>query len=124
MKYAVIGSRGFEDWQFLCNIMGGFTCSAIISGGAKGADRLAAKYAKLKNIPLVEFIPDWEAFGKSAGFIRNEKIISACDEVIAFWDGKSAGTGASIKLAKKQKKNVHIFWTGKGDEHDTNRSTV
>jgi len=110
MKYAVIGSRNFKDWFYFCQIMPQFIPETIISGGAIGADSFAAKYAKMKNIPLVEFIPDWEKHGKSAGFKRNVLIVSAADEVIAFWDGKSAGTRHSIDIAKNQGKKVHVFW--------------
>lgn len=38
----------------------------IVSGGARGADRLGEKYAKENNYKVKKFIPDWEK-GRSAG---------------------------------------------------------
>lgn len=42
MKIAIIGSRTFEDYQLLCDIMERFQDEdiTIVSGGAKGADTL------------------------------------------------------------------------------------
>jgi tyrosyl-tRNA synthetase len=62
---------------------------------------LGEKYAKMKNIPIKIYKPDWEKYGKAAGVIRNEDIINYSDRVIAFWDGKSKGTKNSIDHARK-----------------------
>ncbi len=107
MKIAVIGSRGFDDYQLLSSVLENYHIDAIVSGGAKGADSLAARYAIENNIKLVEFLPDW-SIGLSAGFLRNQHIIDSSDMIIAFWDGVSGGTHDSIKKARKQKKNVVI----------------
>ncbi len=106
MKLAVIGSRGFNDFNLLCQkldiLMERKEITLIISGGAKGADSLAERYAEERGIPTQILKPDWEKFGKSAGFRRNADIIDACEVCIAFWDGKSKGTLHSIGLAKKK----------------------
>ena len=109
MKIAVIGSRDFNDYVFLSESLK-FLSSAdtIISGGARGADSLAERYAKENQINFVVFPADWDKFGKSAGYRRNVDIITECDSVIAFWDGKSRGTKHSIDIAKKQNKHVLI----------------
>lgn len=83
--------------------------SLIISGGAKGADTLAKKYSNDNNIELLEFIPDWDKYGKSAGYIRNVEIIDNCDCVVAFWDGESKGTQHSINIAKKKNKKIKVI---------------
>ena len=108
MKIAVIGSRDFADYQMLCDVMKNYQhATHIISGGARGADSLAAKYAKSHDVELIEFIPDWE-IGKHAGHIRNQDIIDAADQVIAFWDMHSPGTKDSIRRAKRAGKPVMI----------------
>ena len=71
---------------------------------------LGAKLAKDWAIPLKEHKPDWVKHGKSAGFVRNELIVSDADIVFAFWDGKSKGTAHDIQLAKKQNKELHICY--------------
>jgi hypothetical protein len=72
--------------------------SLVVSGGAKGADKLGENWAKVNDIKTLIFPANWAEFGKSAGFIRNEDIIKNCDEAIVFWDEKSSGTKHSISL--------------------------
>ena len=71
-----------------------------MSGGAKGADSLAEKYALENNIETEIFYPDWDKDGKAAGFIRNNQIIKNSNIVFAFTNG-SNGTQNSINIAKK-----------------------
>ncbi len=128
MKLAIIGSRGFKDYDHLVLTLETFFADwndnedsegryigsykymfhEIISGGATGADKLAARFAKENNIKLTEFIPDWSA-GKGAGFARNHDIINPADFVLAFWNG-SNGTKHSLGLAKKLKKPTMIIY--------------
>jgi len=110
-KIGVVGSRTFNNYQYMKNILDKlFSCNKIISGGAIGADSLAARYAKENNIELEEFLPDWNRYGKSAGFKRNKQIVDASDIIVAFWDGESRGTANTISLAHKQNKTVYRYW--------------
>ena len=110
-RIAIVGSRDFVDYEFICKevLNLGFNIQEIVSGGARGVDRLAAKFAKDRNIPLKEFLADWEAEPKRAGFIRNQDIVDRADIVIAFWDGASPGTKSTIDLSKKAGKTVYII---------------
>ena len=56
----------------------------VVSGGAHGADTLGADWARSKGYSVVEYLPNWNKYGKRAGFLRNEQIINDCDMVIAF----------------------------------------
>jgi len=114
MKLAVIGSRTIKDYIFvenkLCEIIEKYNeIDTIISGGAKGVDSLAEKFANEYGLKTIIFKPDWKKFGKGAGFIRNKQIIENSDIVVAFWDGKSNGTKHSIELAKKMNKKLIVF---------------
>jgi hypothetical protein len=109
MKTALIGSRTFTDYTFFCKKLQDFTITEIISGGAKGADTLAEAYALQFQIPLTVILPNWNKHGKSAGFVRNKKIVEKAEIVIAFWDGYSKGTEHSINVARAMKKVVHII---------------
>lgn len=83
--------------------------TVIVSGGASGVDTWAENAALACGLPKpLIFKPDWKAFGKSAGFIRNRLIINAADSVTAFWNGVSKGTKNSIDLARAQGKSVVI----------------
>ena len=111
MKIAVVGSRTFDDYNLLKETLDKFypKVTLIVSGGAKGADSLAERYAKGEGIPTLIFKPDWKKHGKSAGFVRNKDIVSAADTVIAFWDGESKGTNNSIDQAIQLGKKVMII---------------
>lgn len=78
---------------------GGIT--GLVSGGAKGGDRYAELYAERKGLPITIHKPDWDRYGKSAGFIRNKSIIDDADVIVAIWDGKSKGTQHSMRLARE-----------------------
>lgn len=108
--YAVIGSRTFDKTKLLKEVLDSLSITKIVSGGAKGADSLAAKYARDKGIPLEEVFPEWDRYGKGAGFRRNVTIVDSSDAVIAFWDGVSKGTAHSVSYARARNKPVFIFW--------------
>lgn len=80
----------------------------IISGGAKGADTLGEKFAKEYNKELIVFKPNWDKYGKSAGFKRNVDIINECDYCAIFWDGQSHGTKHDIYLCHQYNKVCKI----------------
>jgi len=122
MNIAIVGSRNFTDYQYMKETINSHLyfevndINYIISGGAKGADTLAERYAKEHNIPIKIFPAQWETFGRSAGYRRNIEIIKNADLVFAFWDGISKGTKHSIDLARKEGKKVFIYYFKKDVE--------
>jgi predicted Rossmann fold nucleotide-binding protein DprA/Smf involved in DNA uptake len=111
MNVAIVGGRDFDDYEQFKSCVDGekIKFKSIISGGARGVDTLAEKYAKEIGVPVKIYWPDWTKHGKAAGPIRNRQIIESADCVIAFWDEKSPGTRSSIKIAEELKKPVSIF---------------
>lgn len=110
MKVAVVGSRGFCDYEKLKSVLDAITdIEMIISGGASGADSLAEKWARENNIPTCIYKPDWAKHGRSAGFIRNRQIIESSDFCVAFWDGHSKGTKNSIDWCAKLNKKLKVI---------------
>lgn len=113
MKVAIIGSRGFNDYELLKSRLLEHVkvIECIISGGAKGADSLAERFAQEYNIPTKIFLPDWKQFGRSAGIVRNKEIVKEADLCFIFWDGESKGTKSVIDFCKKLNKDatVHII---------------
>ena len=106
MKVAVIGSRQRQIDYFEDYLPEGV--DTIISGGARGIDTCAAKYARAHGIKLIEFLPDYDAFGRSAPLKRNIQIVDAADFVLAFWDGTSRGTKYVIDYCKRINKPFRI----------------
>lgn len=107
LKVIIAGGRDFKDYTRLFERVSFYLYEktfedkpiVIVSGGAKGADSLGEKYAIEKNYKIVQFLPDWENNGKSAGHIRNREMGDFADYLIAFWDGKSLGTKGMIDYA-------------------------
>ena len=105
MRLGIVGSRTFNDFDFLCEKLKDFTeISLIVSGGANGADKMGELYAKLNDIPTKIFKPDWSKYGRRAGYLRNIDIVEESDVIIAFWDGKSKGTQLTFEIIEKHNK--------------------
>lgn len=107
MKIAIVGSRSLSVSNLEEYIPS--ECSEIVSGGARGIDSCAAKFAKKKDLPLIEFLPDYKKFGKAAPILRNKQIVNYADLVLVFWDGASRGSRFVIDYAKKIGKPCRIF---------------
>jgi len=111
-RIGIVGSRTFTDYQKMKEAFleryAPETIECIYSGGAIGADSLARQLAEELHIEIVEILPDWNKFGKSAGYIRNQAIVASSDELLAFWDGHSRGTNHSLDLAEKHAIPIHI----------------
>lgn len=105
----VSGGRDFDDYKRLSDSVTRIRMLdeyytkefVIISGHAKGADSLGEIYAKNNGLRTKIYKPDWDKYGKSAGYIRNEQMAREADAVLCFWDGQSKGTSNMINLAKK-----------------------
>lgn len=112
MKVAIVGSRNFNDYTLLNRVIQENIdiddIEEIVSGGAIGADRLGERFATINKIEKCIFYPEWNKYGKQAGFLRNIKIVRNSDIVFAFWDGKSKGTEHTINLCKEHNKKVVI----------------
>jgi len=101
MITAIIGSRAFSDYSLLSLVCRDRKVSSVVSGGARGADTLAERFATSSGLPLKIFLPDYQRFGRRAPLIRNKQIISCAQQIIAFWDGASRGTAHAISIARK-----------------------
>ena len=115
-KYRVIieGCRDFDDYELLKEKCDYFLQDekkedvVIISGHASGADALGERYAQERGFQLETFPADWKAHGRAAGPIRNARMASAANALIAFWDGKSRGTKNMIETAKNHNLKVVV----------------
>lgn len=106
-RVIIAGSRTFcteEHYKRLQAQMDALICEfgmpdEIVSGAARGADRLGERYAKENQIPIKSMPADWDTYGKSAGYLRNKDMAEYGTCLVAFWDGESKGTMHMIKLA-------------------------
>lgn len=82
----------------------------FVSGGCKGADQLAERFAKEKDFTIKRFLPKWKEYGRAAGPKRNMEMAEFGDLIICFWDNKSKGTKSMIECAKKLNKPIKIMF--------------
>ena len=126
MKYIVAGGRDFNNYGLMTLILSRHINpeeDIIISGGARGADELGARYASEHGIPLQIFPAYWDTYGKSAGFIRNAEMGEHADCAIVFWDGKSKGSKHMIKTMKYLRKQCYVYdYNGKFYDSNNPRS--
>lgn len=111
MRIGVVGSRDISDYDYVRLVLSTIVQpdDIIISGGAKGVDRLAERYANENDIECVVYKPDWDKYGKQAGLIRNGTIVEDSDYIVAIWDGESKGTMDTIHKAEVANKQVMKF---------------
>lgn len=107
------GSRTFEHADVVDGCLFGQTALigddpefVVIEGGARGADALAATWAKAFRRTHEQFPADWDTHGKAAGAIRNQQMLKQGqpDVVWAFVDKpleQSRGTHHMVRIARE-----------------------
>lgn len=105
INIGVVGSRSFNSYYVVKTLIDEYRKQhnllnndyiKIISGGANGADSLGKQYSITNNIELIEYLPNWDKYGKRAGMIRNRDIWKKSNVIFVFWDGYSKGTEDTI----------------------------
>ena len=61
MNIGIVGSRIFSNFEL-------FNLGNIVSGGAYGTDKLAEIYSKKYNYNIIIHLPEWDKYGKLAGY--------------------------------------------------------
>ncbi len=118
----VAGTRTFSNYDLLEQTLDSLIKSCpfnecivhIVSGAAKGADTLAAKYARIHGYELHEFPADWNKYGYAAGPIRNKQMHEFIKPhkyrvCVCFWDGKSRGTKDNFELAERNQTPLKVI---------------
>lgn len=121
MVVLINGSREFNNYSLLeetCyKILGLFIERGdkiiIIEGDARGADKLAGKFAKENNFELELYPADW-SLGKQAGLLRNIEMVEGSrfghkpDILISFNMG-TRGTQHTIDYWKSKYPNKPVY---------------
>ncbi len=114
LRVIVAGSRDFNNYELLCDRLDFYLKRypreriEIVSGRARGADRLGEEYAKSRGLRLKEFPANWDKFGKKAGYLRNREMAEYGTHAVIFWDGDSRGTRHMIELAREKELEVRV----------------
>lgn len=131
-KVIIAGSRDFDRYDILKHTMNLKFSEpfVVVSGCAKGADRLGERYAKENGLELEYHPAKWDdisvqpchvkynahgAYNALAGHNRNREMLQSILDnpdggcVVAFWDGKSTGTRNMITIAREAGVQVHVI---------------
>lgn len=112
-KLIIAGSRAFNDYEVLKNETDAFinilkdkglienNDVTIVSGGAKGADKLGERYAKERGYHCEIHVPDW-SIGKQAGILRNIRMADVSNGCIVFNVNNSKGSKHMSDCATKK----------------------
>ncbi len=111
MKVIIAGSREITDYNLVKKAVEScpFEITEIVSGGARGVDKLGERYAKEHNIKVSVFPADWSTYGKAAGIIRNEIMGCAADALIAIQLEPTKGTQHMISFMKEIGKPYYVY---------------
>ena len=94
VRVVVTGGRDFDGRGMVDSALGAVQrkhgITALIEGGARGADRLCAAWAEQNRVPVERYPANWGEHGKRAGPIRNQQMIDEGrpDVAVAFPGGR------------------------------------
>lgn len=104
MRWLVCGGRDYHEQAAVFTDLDGFAedfpPSIVIHGGAVGADALAGEWAFQRGIHVAEVRPNWQKYGKRAGYLRNMAMLVLQPEIVICFPG-GKGTAMMAELAKK-----------------------
>lgn len=108
-RVVISGSRSITDHKFifekLDTLLQKFNkehnTKYLIGGEARGVDSAISKYAESRGWLYIPVKPEWDLYGKSAGYKRNLVMLNLASHFIAIWDGKSRGTNNVIDIATR-----------------------
>lgn len=116
MNVGIVGYRGFNDYatfeEEVIEVLVKYPQipDNIVTGGCKGTDQLAERFAEERGISTIVHYPiRGEEYSPKAYLDRNIKIVADSTILIAFVSEKSKGTYHTISHAKKKGIPVHII---------------
>jgi hypothetical protein len=112
-RLIVTGSRDYpatpEGWAYLRKVLMAYASKGVIlvHGGARGADSMAGYIWQSWGLPVEVYKADWDKYGKSAGYKRNETMVAqGADVLLAFYlvdndptKVHNVGTGHCVNIA-------------------------
>jgi hypothetical protein len=110
IRVAVTGGRHFANYAFVAARLDALEISVLAHGAARGADTLAARWARRTECPVRPYLADWDAYRDRAGPIRNRLMLDHFGPqlLVAFTGG--VGTADCVRCAWERKIPVWKTW--------------
>lgn len=82
----------------------------LIEGGARGADRLARRWAERRAVPVRTCEAEWNKYRKAAGILRNARMLAEerPEAAVAF----PGGSGTADMVARLRAAGVPVWLVG------------
>lgn len=102
IRLVIFGGRKFNDWPMMNRGFAVFMRTVgfpdlIISGAARGADRMGEQLAEAWRLPVERFAADWSGRGRAAGSERNQRMITIGQPTHGLAMPGGAGTADMLK---------------------------
>ena len=110
MRVIIAGSRNITDYNLVKSVIkeSGFEITEVVSGTARGVDRLGEHWAIENNISIKKFPAEWDKYGKSAGYKRNIEMAQYAENLIAICLDDSKGTMHMVNTMRKFCKSIFL----------------
>lgn len=79
--------------------------AALLHGGARGVDALAARWAAARGVPCREFRAEWGRLGRGAGPYRNEQMLAEGPALLLAFHG---GIGTANCVAAAHRRGIPV----------------
>ena len=119
LKVIIAGSRTILNYRQVCIAvkLSAFNITEVVSGVAKGPDKLGEQWAAEHNIPVKRFHADWNRLGRAAGPIRNQQMGEYADAAVIVWDGSSSGSKNMMDVMHQLTKPCFVYTVSPIDFH-------
>lgn len=119
MKVVIAGSRSFYNYPLLKRVIidSRFVIDEVVNGVARGGDLCGVCYALEKNIPFINFPPDYKRYEpKIAPIIRNGQMADYADAAIIMIEDYSKGSYNMLSQMNKRNKKYYVAFVQKGTD--------
>jgi hypothetical protein len=112
VRIVVTGGRSYADadalYAALDRLHAASPITALAHGDARGADRIADHWARSRGVPSHPYPAHWDAQGRSAGPIRNLRMLTEFrpDSVLA----APGGTGTANCVGHAERLGIPVQW--------------
>jgi predicted Rossmann fold nucleotide-binding protein DprA/Smf involved in DNA uptake len=118
VRVAIVGSRHFPQLERVAEYVRSLPATvSLVTGGASGVDATATRAARERGLPVRVLGASFEeAADTESALERNQRLVAACDVLVAFWDGSSEGTRRTVERALDGGREVHVLVPGEAGQ--------
>lgn len=108
-RILVCGWRSWPRREDVVRYISGLDPECVVITGMSGNVDVTADLEAVKRGIITIRCPYPGGRGKAGGPQRNRVMLEIADEVVAFWDGSSSGTGSVVTMAKAMGRPLTVY---------------